>query len=131
MGAHFCEQKKIPRETVGHISSAGCTGQKEVAPIAHNNVFRNLMFDIVGHQNKTSAKDFNTVYGEDLELAMGKRGAQQYVQQERPVGGSAQDEARTPMEIEAPPPTEFPFSPRGELWRGVPAMSHPSKVGSQ
>ena len=44
-GANFCEWE-VPRETVGHISSAGCKGQKEVVTLAHNNVFRDLMFDI-------------------------------------------------------------------------------------
>ena len=49
-----CEQK-ITRETVGHISSAGCKGQKEVVTLAHNGVFRDVMFDIARHQKKTIA----------------------------------------------------------------------------
>jgi len=59
-GANFCEWE-VPRETVGHISSAGCKGQKEVVTLAHNNVFRDLMFDIARHQKKTSVKDFTTL----------------------------------------------------------------------
>ena len=41
-GVNFCELE-VPRETVGHISSAGCKGQKEVVTLAHNNVFRDLL----------------------------------------------------------------------------------------
>ena len=47
MGVNFCEQK-IPRETVGHISSAGCKGQKEVVTLSRDtkvpSLFRRLMF---------------------------------------------------------------------------------------
>ena len=90
-GANFCEQK-IPRETVGHISSAGCKEQKEVVTLAHNNVSRDLMFDIARHRKKTSAKDFTTLgtektLGSLWERELGKRVVQQYVQQGRPVGG--------------------------------------------
>ena len=59
-GSKFCEWE-IPRETVGHISSAGCKGQKEVVTLAHNNVFRDLMFVIARHQKKTGVKDFTTL----------------------------------------------------------------------
>ena len=58
-GSKFCEWE-IPRETVGHISSAGCKGQKEVVTLAHN-VFRDLTFDIARYQKKTSVKDFTTL----------------------------------------------------------------------
>ena len=60
IGANICE-REIPRETVEHISSAGCKGQTEVVTLAHNNVFRDLMFDIARHQKKKSDKDFTTL----------------------------------------------------------------------
>jgi len=49
-------------------SSLGCKGQKEVVTLAHNNVFRDLMFDIARHQKKTSVKDFTTL---DTEKTLG------------------------------------------------------------
>ena len=55
MGVNVCE-REIPRETVGHISSTGCKGQTEVVTLAHNNVFRDLMFDIA----------LKKLYGENL-----------------------------------------------------------------
>ena len=55
IGADVCE-REIPRETVGHISSAGCKGQTEVVTFAHNNVFHDLMFDIARHQKKKSSR---------------------------------------------------------------------------
>ena len=60
MGVNFCE-REIPRDTVGHISSAGFKGQKEVVTLAHINVFRDLMFDIARHQKETSVKFFTTL----------------------------------------------------------------------
>lgn len=47
--------------TMTHISSSGCRGQKKVVTLAHDNVFRDLMFDVSRHQKKTSVKDFTTV----------------------------------------------------------------------
>ena len=37
-GSNFRE-KEVSRETVKHISSAGCKGQSEVVTLAHNNFF--------------------------------------------------------------------------------------------
>ena len=48
-GSNFSE-KEVPRETVEHISSAGCNGQAEVVTLAHNNSFRDLMLDVIRHQ---------------------------------------------------------------------------------
>ena len=76
--------------TVGHISSAGCKGQEEeVVTLAHNNVFRDLMFDA---SSSASTDDecqglHDIGHGEDLRLALGTGGVHQYVQQSRPVGG--------------------------------------------
>jgi hypothetical protein len=60
MGVNFCE-KKVLRETVGHISSAGCKGPKKVVTtLSHNDVFHDLMSDIARHQEKASVKDLTT-----------------------------------------------------------------------
>ena len=86
MGVNLCE-RKIPRETVGRISSAGCKGQKEVVALAHNNVFRDVMFDIARHQKKTSAKDFTTLGTEKTLGSLWERKEYSNVQQGRPVEG--------------------------------------------
>ena len=100
MGVNFCE-REIPRGTVGHISSAGCKGQKEVVTLAHNNVFRDLMFDIARHQKKTSVKDFTTL-GTEKTLGSLWEG-EEYINlcsKEDLWADVAEDEAKTPLEME-------------------------------
>ena len=41
--------KELPRETIGHIQSAGCLGQKEVVIAAHNACIRELLQNIDMH----------------------------------------------------------------------------------
>lgn len=40
----------LPKETIGHIQSAACAGQREVVTAAHHAVFGALMADIAAHQ---------------------------------------------------------------------------------
>ena len=99
-GANFCEWE-VPRETVGHISSAGCKGQKEVVTLAHNNVFRDLMFDIARHQKKTSVKDFTTLGTEKTLGSLWER--EEYINmcsKEDLWEAVAEEEAKTPLEGE-------------------------------
>jgi hypothetical protein len=37
---------ELPKETIGHIQSAGCLGQKEVVTAAHNACIRDLLQEI-------------------------------------------------------------------------------------
>ena len=104
MGANFCEQK-IPRETVlqtvWHISSAGCKGQMGVVTLAHNNVFRDLMFDIARHQKKKSAKDFMTLGTEKTLGSLWEReGYSDMCSKGDLWAAVAEDEAKTPLEME-------------------------------
>ena len=39
----------LPKETIGHIQSAGCLGQKEVVTAAHNACIRELLQEIEVH----------------------------------------------------------------------------------
>jgi hypothetical protein len=41
--------RELPKETIGHIQSAGCLGQKEVVIAAHNACIRELLQEIDGH----------------------------------------------------------------------------------
>ena len=41
--------KELPKETIGHIQSAGCLGQKEVVTAAHNACIRELLQEIEVH----------------------------------------------------------------------------------
>ena len=98
-GANFCEWE-VPRETVGHISSVGCKGQKEVVTLAHNNVFRDLMFDIARHQKKTSVKDFTTLGTEKTLGSLWER--EEYINmcsKEDLWEAVAAEEAKTPLEM--------------------------------
>ena len=40
---------ELPKETIGHIQSAGCLGQKEVVTAAHNACIRELLQEIRVH----------------------------------------------------------------------------------
>jgi hypothetical protein len=40
---------ELPKETIGHIQSAGCLGQKEVVIAAHNACIRELLQEVDGH----------------------------------------------------------------------------------
>ena len=99
LGVNFCEQK-IPRETVGHISSAGCKGQKEVVRLAHINVCRDLISDIARHQKMTSVKELTTL-GTEKTL-----GSLRQMEEHRNMCSKedllvavAEDEAKTPREM--------------------------------
>ena len=37
---------ELPKETIGHIQSAGCVGQKEVVTAAHNAYIRELLQEV-------------------------------------------------------------------------------------
>ena len=41
--------RQLPKETIGHIQSAGCLGQKEVVIAAHNACIRELLQEVDGH----------------------------------------------------------------------------------
>jgi hypothetical protein len=40
---------ELPKETIGHIQSAGCLGQKEVVTAAHNACIRELLLEVHVH----------------------------------------------------------------------------------
>ena len=40
---------ELPKETIGHIQSAGCLGQKEVVTSAHNACIRELLQEVKVH----------------------------------------------------------------------------------
>ena len=41
--------RELPKETIGHIQSVGCSGQKEVVITAHNTCIRELLQEVDGH----------------------------------------------------------------------------------
>ena len=41
--------RELPKETIGHIQSAGCLGQKEVVTAAHNACIRALLQEVNAH----------------------------------------------------------------------------------
>ena len=41
--------RELPKETIGHIQSAGCLGQKEVVTAAHNACIRELLREVDVH----------------------------------------------------------------------------------
>ncbi len=47
----------LPKETIGHIQSAGCLGQKEVVTAAHNACIRELLQEIEVHGKASETAD--------------------------------------------------------------------------
>ena len=86
---------------MGHISSVGCKGQKEVVTLAHNNVFHDLMFDIDRHQKKTSVKGFTTLGAEKTLGSLWER--EEYINmynKEDLWKAVAAEEAKTLVEVD-------------------------------
>ena len=93
--------QKIPRETVGHISSPECKGQEEVVTLAHNNVFHDLMFDIARHQKRSSVKEFTTLGKEKTLGSLREREEYSSMCRKGDLWEAvADDEANTPLEAE-------------------------------
>jgi hypothetical protein len=56
-GSNFSEEE-VSRETIEHISSAGCNGQAEVVTL--HTTIGDLIFDVTRHQRATSDREFTT-----------------------------------------------------------------------
>ena len=65
-GGGFSEEN-VPDQTIGHISSAGCWGQRAVVTTAHHSCFDAPMADVIKHVGKESARVFTTL---DTEMAL-------------------------------------------------------------
>ena len=57
----------VPDQTIGHISSAGCWGQRAVVTATHHNCFDALMADVIKHVGKESSRVFTTL---DIEMTL-------------------------------------------------------------
>ena len=94
-----CSEEEIPRECRTHLQRAGCNGQKEVVTLAHNNSFRDLMFDITRHQRATSDREFTTVGSKKtLDLLCQKEEFASIYSREELWEAVADEEAKTPLE---------------------------------
>jgi hypothetical protein len=49
MGRNGARNGELPQETIGHILSAGCLGQKEVVTATHNACIRELLQEVNVH----------------------------------------------------------------------------------
>ena len=52
---------ELPKETIGHIQSAGCLGQKEVVTAAHNACIRELLQEVHVHGKADRHMKFSTI----------------------------------------------------------------------
>jgi len=60
-------EEEVPDQTIGHISSAGCWGQRAAVTAAHHNCFDALMADVTKHVGKESSRVFTTL---DTEMTL-------------------------------------------------------------
>ena len=63
--------RELPKETIGHIQSAGCLGQKEVVIAAHNECIRELLQDIDGHRKADRHIKLLTIETESRLVTLG------------------------------------------------------------
>ena len=112
-GSNFSEEE-VPRETIKHISSAGCKGQAEVVTLAHNNSFRDLIFDVTRHQRATSDREF-TILGSEKTLGSLWQMEEfaNICSREESWEAVADEEAKTPLETG----TQGEEHKAAELWR--------------
>ncbi len=59
--------RELPKETIGHIQSAGCLGQKDVVTAAHNACIRELLQEIDSHGKADRHMKLLTVESRDGE----------------------------------------------------------------
>ena len=112
-GSNFSE-KEVPRQTIEHISSAGCKGQAEVVTLAHNNSFRDLMLDVTRHQKATSDREFTTLGSEKtLDSLWQMEEFANICSREELWAAVTDGEAKTPLETE----TRGEEHKAAELWR--------------
>ena len=60
-------EENVPDQTIGHISRAGCWGQRAVVTAVHHNCFDALMADVVNHVGKERTTVFTTL---DTEMIL-------------------------------------------------------------
>jgi hypothetical protein len=64
---------ELPKETIGHIQSAGCLGQKEVVTAAHNACIRELLQAIDMHGKTDRHMKLLTIEKESRGYTLGSR----------------------------------------------------------
>ena len=101
--------RELPKETIGHIQSAGCLGQKEVVTAAHNACIRELLQEIDAHGKAdrhmkllTVDDDDDAIYlfldGEQVGYTLGSRTVYTTLLEGRIVGSSEGGGNENPVE---------------------------------
>ena len=102
--------RELPKETIGHIQSTGCLGQKEVVAAAHNACIRELLQEIDAHGKAdrhmkllTVDDDDDAIYlfldGEQVGYTLGSRTVYAILLEGRVVGSSeSRGDEKNPVE---------------------------------
>ena len=81
--------RELPKETIGHIQSAGCLGQKEVVTAAHNACIRELLQEVDVHGKADRHMKLLTIETESrLGTIWDEEQCTQFLLEGRIVGGS-------------------------------------------
>ena len=109
---------ELPKETIGHIQSAGCLGQKEVVTAAHNACIRELLQAIDMHGKTDRHMKLLTIETESmLGTLWDQEDCNQFCSKEELWEAARDEKMKTPWKgaSEGQPPTEEQFQER--FWR--------------
>ncbi len=91
---------ELPKETIGHVQSAGCLGQKEVVTAAHNACIRELLQEVNVHGKANRRMKLLTIETESRlgTLWPGPRIVYAILLEGRVVGSSERGRDENPVE---------------------------------
>ena len=127
-GCTLCQQEyersgsswngELPRETIGHIQSAGCLGQREVVIAAHNACIRELLREVNVHGKAGRHMKLLTIETESrLGTLWDQEDCNQFCSKEELWEAARDEEMKIPWKgaSEGQPPTEEQYQER--FWR--------------
>jgi hypothetical protein len=109
---------ELPKETIGHIQSAGCLGQKEVVTAAHNACIRELLQKVNEHGRADRHMKLLTIETESrLGTLWDQEECDQFCSKEELWEAARDEEMKIPWRAanEGPPVQEEQYQDR--FWR--------------
>jgi hypothetical protein len=111
-------ERRLPKETIGYVQSAGCLGQKEVVTAAHNVCIRELLQEVHVHGKADRHMRFLTIEKESrLGILWDQEECNQFCSKEELWEVARDEEMKIPWQEtnEGPPVPEEQYQER--FWR--------------
>ena len=90
----------LPKETIGHIQSAGCLAQKEAVTKAHNDCIKSLMEDIEKHGEQGRTMKFVTMEAEQTLRTLWSMSGCEAICSKDQLWAAAKEEERSAQSME-------------------------------